>query len=552
MDRFDQCLFERGYRMSTRKSGNLFSTSRGFSRRTAFKGAAALTLAGSAGLPFTRLSFAQDEPEELKEGGELKIAIVGEPPAVVDSVFSTATVTNNLSNQLFEGLFTFDEMFNPKPMLVEDYDLSEDGLTYTFKLRSGVKFHDGSEMTADDAVASLKRWGAINGRGKAIFKRMDSIEAPEDLTVRMVFNQPTGVLLSFLARAEAFVIPAEMAEAAGEDQLSEDQFIGTGPFRFVEHMVDQHIRMARFDDYSSRDEEPDGMFGRRHAYVDTIDFIPVPDESVRANGVISGEYHFGDPLPPDFLDMLESDPSLTTIVAKPYYWYGPVFNKQKGLFTNEAARHAVQLAFSQSEALKAGFGRDELIRADPSISGEETAWYSVAGADAYDQPDPEKAKALLEEAGYEGETIRWITTHEYAYNFKFADYVKQQLEEIGMNVELVVSDWATVVQNRADPDAQEIFLTGFSQYAHPATQPFNDAGWPGFWDSDAKTAAVDAMIEASDDDALKSAIDQYSEAIWSDMPLVKVGDNFVLRARRNEMKGFSNMPDWFFWNVGLD
>lgn len=521
-------------------------------RRTALKGAAALSIVGSAGLPFSRLTFAQDEQEELSEGGHLKVAIVGEPPAVLDSVFSTATVTNNLSQQVFEGLFTFDSQFNPQPMLVDDYTMSDDGLTYTFTLRSGVPFHDGSELVADDVVASLNRWGAINGRGKLIYDRMDSIEATDAQTVTMTFNQPTGVLLSFLARAEAFIVPAAAAEAAGEDQLSEDQFIGTGPFRFVEHAVDQYLRVERFDDYASRDEEPDGLAGRRTPYVDMIDFIPVPDESVRANGVLSGEYHFGDPLPPDFYDMLEGDPSVTPIVVKPYYWYAPVFNKKEGLFTNQQLRQAVQLAFDPQEALIAGFGNAELVRADPSICGEETAWYSTAGSDVYGNPDPERAQALLQEGGYNGETVRWITTHEYAYNFKFADYIKQQLEAIGMTVELIVSDWATVVQNRSDPTAQEIFLTGFSQYSHPATQPFNDAAWPGFWESDAKDQVLSDMLAASDDEALASSIDAYTELIYEEMPLAKIGDNFVLRAHREEMKGYGDMPDWFFWNVGLE
>jgi peptide/nickel transport system substrate-binding protein len=538
--------------MPTKDSGTSLILPRSISRRTALKGAAALGLAGGAGLPFSRLSFAAAAQEELREGGSLKVAIVGEPPAVLDSQFSTATVTNNLSQQVFEGLFAFDSAFNPQPMLVEDYSLSEDGLTYTFKLRSGIKFHDGSELVAEDVVASLNRWGAINGRGKLIHGRMASMEATDPQTVTMVFNEPTGVLLSFLARSEAFIMPAAIAEAAGENQLGEDQFVGTGPFKFVEHAVDQYLRVARFDDYTPRDEEPDGLSGRRRAYVDEIDFIPVPDESVRANGVIAGEYHFGDPLPPDFYDMIQSDPTLTAIVVKPYYWYAPVFNKKEGLFTNPTLRKAVQLAFSQSEALKAGFGRDELIRADPSVCGEETAWYSTAGADAYDQPDPEQAKALLKEGGYNGETIRWITTHEYAYNFKIADYVKQQLEAIDVKVELVVSDWATVVQNRSDSTAQEIFLTGFSQYSHPATQPFNDAAWPGFWESEAKDQAISDMMSATDETASKAAIDAYTETLWEEMPLVKVGDNFVLRAHRNEMKGYGNTSDWFFWNVGLE
>lgn len=493
------------------------------------------------------MASAQDE--EIQAGGTLRVAIVGEPPAVLDSQFSTATVTNNLSAQLFESLFTFDSAFNPQPSLVEDYELSDDALVYTFKLRSGITFHNGDPLTAADVVASLNRWGAINGRGRTIYDRLDSIEATDELTVVMTFNAQSGVLLSFLARAEAFIMPASIAEAAGDQALTE--FIGTGPFKFEEHLVDQYLRMVRFDDFVPRDEEPDGLSGRKVAYVDQIDFIPVPDESVRANGVISGEYHFGDPLPPDFYDSLEMDPAVEAIVVKPYYWYAPVFNKQKGLFTDEKARKAVQLAFSQSEALKAGFGLDELIRADPSISGEETAWYSVAGADDYDQPDPERARALLEEAGYAGETIRWIATHEYAYNFRIADYVRQQLEEIGMEVELIISDWATLVQNRADPDAQEIFLTGFSQYNHPATQPFNDANWPGFWDSEAKDSAINALVEASDDASLSAAVDQYTETFWTEMPAVKVGDNFVLRAISSDVVGYVNMPDWYFWNVGF-
>ena len=121
-----------------------------------------------------------------------------------------------------------------------------------------------------------------------------------------------------------------------------------------------------------------------------------------------------------------------------------------------------------------------------------------------------------------------------------------------MKVELVLSDWATLVQNRADPTAYEIFLTGHSQYSHPATQPFNDLAWPGFWESERKVDVVNQMISATDDDALKGAIDAYSELIWEEMPMVKVGDNFVLRAIRQEVKGYQNAPDWFFWNVGLD
>ncbi|MBA2290222.1 MAG: ABC transporter substrate-binding protein [Chloroflexia bacterium] len=511
----------------------------------------ALGAAGAAGALTLGASNAGAQ-DEISEGGELQIAIIGEPPAVADAVFTTATITNNIAQQMFEGLFAYDESFNPQPMLIEDYDSSDDGLEFSFRLRSGVTFHNGDPMTSADVVASLNRWGEINGRGRLIYDRMNSIEATDETTVRMVFDQPSGVLPSFLARSEAMITPASVAEAAGAEQIPTDQLIGTGPFRFEEHAIDQYLRLVRFDDYVSRDEEPNGLAGRRTPYLDSIDFVPVPDESVRANGLITGEYHFADVLSADLAEMLELDPGVESINVQPYYWYSPHFNKAAGLFTNQALRHAVQLCFSQSESMLAGFGREEFVRFDASICGEETAWYSTAGSDAYDNPDLDQARALLEEGGYDGETVRWIATREYPYNFLMADYTRQQMEAIGMNVELVVSDWATLVQNRADPDAYEIFLTGHSQYSHPATQPFNDPTWPGFWESEAKTDLVNAMIAETDPDALTTIIDDYTTLVWEEMPFVKCGDNFVLRGRRTEVAGYVNVPDFFFWNVGLN
>jgi peptide/nickel transport system substrate-binding protein len=120
-----------------------------------------------------------------------------------------------------------------------------------------------------------------------------------------------------------------------------------------------------------------------------------------------------------------------------------------------------------------------------------------------------------------------------------------------MTIELVVSDWATLVERRADPTAYEIFLTGHSQYSHPATQPFNDPAWPGFWENPDNATIVDKMIAAATDEELQAAIDEWTTLIWTDMPFVKVGDNFVLRARRQEVQGYQNQPDWYFWNVGF-
>lgn len=487
----------------------------------------------------------------LKKGGSLKIAVIGEPPAVADAMFTTATITSNVAAQIFEGLFARDSKYAAKPMLVDKHTVSPDGKTYTFTLRKGIKFHNGKDMTATDVIASLKRWGNLTGRGKTIFGRLDKIDAPDPQTVTMAFKEPTGVLLDFLALTEAFIMPAEVADAAGKNKLAEDKFIGTGPFTFAEHKVDQYIRLARYDGYVARDDPADGAAGKKVAYVDELRIIPVPDESVRVNGLVTGEYHFAETVPPDQYDNIKNNPDLVPLIVKPYYWYCPHFNKKQGLFTDVRLRKAVALAFSQGEAMVAGFGRQDFIRLDPSVSAPETVWHSDAGKNIYNKPNVDQAKALLKEAGYNGQTIRWLATKEYTYNFNMADFIKQKMEAVGMKVELVVSDWATLVQNRAKPDVYEIFLTGHSGYSHPATQPFNDKDWPGFWDNAEKDKLVSAMVAEPDPTKQKQIIDQYETLIYQEMPFVKCGDNFLLRAARKEVKGYVNPPDWFFWNVGL-
>ena len=488
---------------------------------------------------------------DLKRGGILKVAVIGEPPAVADSMFTTATITSNVSTQIFEGLFARDSKYAPKPMLVDKHTADAEGKNYEFTLRKGIKFHNGKDLTAADAVASLKRWGGLTGRGKTIFGRLDKIEAKDDLTLTMAFKEPTGVLLDFLALAEAFIMPADIADAAGKEALSKDKFIGTGPFQFAEHLVDRHISLKRYDGYVAREDPADGAAGRKVAYVDEVRIIPVPDESVRTNGLITGEYHFNETVPPDQYDTIKGDPNVEALIVKPYYWYSPHFNKAKGLFTDVRLRQAVQLCFAQEEAMVAGFGRRDFIGLHPGVAAPETVWHSTVGADVYNKPDVEKAKALLREAGYNGQPIRWLATKEYFYNFPMADLTKQKMEAIGMKVELVVSDWATLVKNRADPNLYEIFLTGHSGYSHPATQPFNDKAWPGFWDNAEKDKIVGQMVAEPDPAKLKTIVDQYQALIWKEMPFVKCGDNFLLRAIRKEVKGYVNPPDWFFWNVAL-
>jgi peptide/nickel transport system substrate-binding protein len=246
---------------------------------TALVLAALLALAGPVPAP------AQETP---RPGGVLKVATPGEPPTL-DIAMSTATLTYEIMWHVTESLFAYDKSWVPAPLLAESDTVTDRGLRHTIALRRGVKFHNGKEMTAADVVPSLKRWTQLASVGKILGRNIESIEAKDPYTVVLHLKQPSGSLLYGLSEPHAGIYPKESLDAAGEGTLKE--FIGTGPFRFVEHRADRHVKLQRFKDYSARTDPPSGFAGKRTAWVDEILFIPVPDTAVRVAGVETGEYH---------------------------------------------------------------------------------------------------------------------------------------------------------------------------------------------------------------------------------------------------------------------
>jgi peptide/nickel transport system substrate-binding protein len=486
---------------------------------------------------------------EPKRGGTLKMAILGEPPAL-DPTFTTATVTANTTWHMFEPLFAPNSKNQPVPLLAEKYEPASDGKKATFILRKGVQFHNDKEMTSADVVASLKRYSTMSARGKLLFERVEGIDAPDKYTVTMTFKQPsTGILPVFLMTPEPIVVPQEMAEKFAKEKFTE--YIGTGPYKFVEHVPDRHIRMTRWDKYAAREDKPDGPAGKRVAYIDELVFIPVPEESVRADGVGTGEYHYANDLAPDTYDKVRSQPNVSADIGKPYYWATPHFNKKEGLFTNVKLRQAVMAAVKIEPIAAAAFGRPEFYRIGPEMAAPETPWYTDEGIDVYNKPDPEKAKALLKEAGYDGTPIRWMSTKEYFYNYSGGLAFKQQLEAVGFTVDQQVMDWATLVKRRSDSKEYDVFVTAHEAYRHPVLQPHIAAGWPGWWVSEEKDRVAAAIMSETDPKKELDLIRQLQRLQYTEVPCLKYGEYFVLRARSNKVMGMENPSDPFFWNAWL-
>src|SRR5262249_15740763 len=205
----------------------------------------------------------------------------------------------------------------------------------------GVKFHNGKEMTSEDVVASLARWGKQSVNGKALSAQGAEWKAIDRYTVELKLKEKSAIVLIALAVPNNFgaIYPKEIAEKfAPEGKATE--YMGTGPFKLAEWKPDQYIRMVRFDEYSSRNEKPNGYGGGKTAYLDEVRWLPVPEVATRVAQVETGELDFADDLNLDGYDRLKANPNLRPVVSKPYYWLVAVLNKKEGLMTDQKRRHA--------------------------------------------------------------------------------------------------------------------------------------------------------------------------------------------------------------------
>ncbi len=491
---------------------------------------------------------AQDTP---RMGGVLKAAMIGEPPSL-DLHATTAVITQQITWHVLETLYTYDKNFNPIPMLAEGHTVTDGGRRYTIALRKGVKFHTGKEMTSADVVPSLQRWGKMSTPGKLIWKDVEAVEAKDAYTVVIHLKEASGSLLYGLGRPNngAAIYPKETIAAAGEGQVKD--IVGTGPYRFVEHKPDRHIKLARFKDYAARADAPDGYGGKRTAYLDEILFIPVPDVAVRLAGVETGEYHFGQQIKQDQYDRVKTIAALDARVVKPSGWTTAVLNHKQGLMTQKKLRQAFQAALDMEPIMAAGFGNKEFYRLDGALFyPEQTAWHSQAAVSAYNQKGKDKAKKLLQEAGYKGEPVRWISTREYEWMYKNALVAKQQLEEVGFKVDLQVVDWATLVQRRNKPELFDVFSTGFTFTADPALATSIQCNWPGWWCHEEKEKLLTEMVRETDPKKRKALIERVQAIFHEDVGRIKFGDYFSLDVTRKELRGFRAGPELYFWNTWL-
>ena len=461
------------------------------------------------------------------QGGVAFVALPGEAQTL-DMQITTAEVAGSISSHWLETVVAFDSNWAPQPLLADEVSVSDDGLVYTFVLREGVMFHNGEELMADDVVASLSRWMDVSPRGGNAKPYTDEIVATGDYTVEIRLNTSFAPMLSLLAHHSggAGIYPAEVVEEYGSEPIQDH--IGTGPYQFVEWLPDRHVEVARFDDYQPRSEPSDGYAGERVAHYDAIRFVTVPETATRIAGTQTGEYDYAWQIAPDAYAGLEMDPSVDTVIREPFIWGVAFFNKREGMMTNQTMRQAVNAALDNEELLIAGAGPDEFWNLEHNYMVGDTPFKSDAGADQYNQNDPERARQLAEEAGYDGETIRWLVSPDYNQHYQMSLAAEQQLKNAGFNVELIAVEWGTLLDLRSQPDQWDVFVTHHGFVPDPVLNNTLSATYPGWWDEPRHDELTRALHSATSLEERQAAWDETLAYMWDYLPSIMIGEWYGL------------------------
>lgn len=394
-------------------------------------------------------------------------------PATFDPHTTGATATAEVGRLVFEKLFELDADGKPQPQLCESYTVENNNRDWVFKLRQGIKFHNGAEMKAEDVVASMNRWLSKSPiAAKAIQTNGEQFEKVDDYTVKLSLESPCLMLPYVIANfaQSAYIMPASVIEAAGSNQLTSEQLIGTSSLKFTEWAVDNYVKLEKFEDYKPFTTESSGNYGDRTVYFNTAMLYFVTDTTTRLNGLETGEYDISACLAYSDVPRLKSMSNATMYVTRRNSETITMNKSKDSRLSDPKWRQVISYAVNLDEIMEGAM---------PTIDGytpyTASAGYFVEGSPWYvnmeqsSKQNKEKAKQLLAELGYDGTPLIMMTTETYPDLYNASLIMKQQLEDIGLKVTLNVYDWGTMLTQLAKTDTYDLYPMNYPLDDNPAS-----------------------------------------------------------------------------------
>ncbi len=487
--------------------------------------------------------------------------------ATFDPIGTTSYVVRNAALLVWDTLYGVDESQVPQPQMVESGSVSDDGLVWTFTLREGLLFHDGTPVTAADAVASLKRWSARDTTGQMLRAIEQSLEAVNEKTFRWSLRSPFPKMLLALGKSNApcaFIMPERIAKTDPLKLITE--YVGSGPMKFVdaEWVPGSKAVFEKFAEYKPRSEPASWLAGGKSIDFNRIEWVILSDAATAAMALQSGEVDWLEAPFNDLVPVLKSSSDITVGVANPHGNVGGIrLNHLQPPFNDVRARTALMMAVSQDDYMNTMMGDDrEMWKHMYSFFTPGTPLYNEFGSDVLKKPrDYGAAKALLAESGYNNEPIVLMVAQERTSDKALAEVTADLLtNKLGMNLDFVGTDFSTIQKRRqlrtaASEGGWHMFFVGHSgtDCANPAAyiglRGNGEKAWFGWPDSPDVEAGIRDWFNVGGGEAELEVAKRINAAAMRDVMFVPTGFYLPYQAWRNTLSGVVPAPFPMFWGV---
>jgi peptide/nickel transport system substrate-binding protein len=482
-----------------------------------------------------------------------------------DPVWSTGNITRNAGLLVWDMLYGIDNTLTPRRQMVEAEEVSANGLIWIFRLRPGLKFHDGEPVRASDVVASINRWAARDQMGQMIKAIENELVAVDDRTFRWALKKPYPKMLLALAKSGTpccFVMPARIAATDPFRQISE--YVGSGPMRFVrnEWVPGAKAVFEKFADYVPRQEPASWFAGGKNIVVDRIEWIIIPDPATAAAALQNGEIDWLEVVLPDLLPVLRKNRNLVTAINDPVGNVGVLgMNHLYPPFNDVRARRAILTALSQEDYMRAFVGDDDsLWKPMPSCFPPGTPLYTEEGGDILKgRRKLEAAKRLLGESGYAGEPVTLMAAQDLAHFKAWGDVTVDLLKRLDMKVDFAAVDFGTFIARRAQksPPRQggwQMFVAGYFgvDYADPTNRYLRANGnepSSGWANNPQIEAEIAAWYDATSLEEQKAIVRRLNRLAVDDVLFAPLGVLMRHYAWRKSVSGIVQAPLPLFWGV---
>ncbi len=472
--------------------------------------------------------------------------------ALLDPAVS-AFVTRTHALMVFDTLFAWDENGVAQPQMLAGFTTEPDGLTWTLTLRDGLRFHDGTPVLARDAVASIKRWWVSDAFGQGLAIATAELAAPDDRTIRFRLRRRFPLLPDALAHPTntmAVIMPERLAETPASKRLTE--MVGSGPFRYLaaERVPGVRNHYAKFEAYVPREGTPSFCAGPRVAYFDRVEWITTPDPATQVAALKAGEVDYVEQPLMDLVPSLQATKGLRVEVMETKGLIGFLrFNQLFPPFDNPAIRRAVLQAVNQREFMEAVVGSNAPFNAQTGLFTPGTPLANDAGMQALSgRHDIGSLKRAIEAAGYRGEKIVYLEPTDVPRINAIAEVGADMLRKIGLNVEVIATDWGTTVQrsvSRQPPDkgGWHMFaaFSGGWDMSNPGSHQLMRGNGEGAYNGWPTLPALEALRDEwlfADDRTQDAALGAKMQAqALPDVPYLPLGSYYQPVATRSDLTG---------------